>query len=156
MKQVLTTTESSVQQGTPHQLFSSQRLLSKYSFILLLSVIALFVGGCTKETTPVQQAVSSTDELSAGGSARNVPLPKKTVPFLAEYTTTLTVLIPGEPDGTLEHDLITAKGKGTPVGKTTFIAYTQSDIYAPAPQLITGTGSIIAENGDTIFINVRG
>ena len=130
MKQVLTTINSIVRSFSS---ISPRRLFSKYRLVLMLAVIAMFISSCQKEDLHF----------------------KKTVPFKAEFIVTLTILKAGTP-GVPEQDHVTGVGEGTPIGKATFDAYTQSDIFSPEPQLVTGKGSTIAENGDQIFSTTKG
>lgn len=134
MKQVSKTIDSLVLSSPLYCLISLHRTILNYRSMLLFAGIVMLIGGCKKD-----------DQFC-----------KKTVPFKAEFETTLEVIKEGKPGGILEVDHLIGKGEGTPIGKATFDANVESDIYAPEPQLVTGKQTLTAENGDKIFSTVKG
>ncbi|MDQ6763590.1 MAG: hypothetical protein M3015_13300 [Bacteroidota bacterium] len=69
-------------------------------------------------------------------SCKKEDICKKTVPFKAEFNT-----------NSPSPNIIIGTGKGTPIGKSTFILQ-ENDANFP---LLTGTATITAENGDEIY-----
>jgi hypothetical protein len=129
MKQVLTTIHSLARS------FSSiipRRLFSKYRLVLMLAVIAMLVNSCKKEDHQCE----------------------KTVPLKGEFVTSVMVIVPASP-GVLEQVRITGTGSGTPFGKATLEDNVNVDMSV-SPEIISGTSTITAENGDQIFSTISG
>ena len=126
MKQVLTTFHSFVRSFSS---ISPRRLFSKYRLVLILAVIAMLVSSCQKE-----------DLFNLFHEHH-----KKTVPFKAKFETV------EEPFSETE-DQITGTGSGTPIGKSTFVAFSN---FVNFP-LLKGTSTLTAANGDQIFSTFSG
>ncbi len=74
--------------------------------------------------------------------------PKKTVPLKATFQTITTLLQTGPP----ELDSIAGEGRGTPIGKSSFITHAQFDVsYNLTGAIVTTT-----ENGDKFFAGITG
>jgi len=140
MKQVSSTNNSSVL-SSPHHSIISQRTFFKYPFVFLLAAITMFVTSCQK------------DELQ--GSSQKQVGKTKCVPFKADFVTTEEIIREPQPGIPLLNH-ITGTGQGTHIGKATFDAYIEVDVFAPSPQIATGKFIITAANGDQIFLNTRG
>ena len=130
MKQVLTTINSLVHSFPFRRSICQPRSFSKYCIVLLLAAIAMLIGGCTKEDHNC----------------------KKTVPLIAVFQVTLKN-IQASTDVLPELDSVTGKGKGTPIGISTFMGLAQ---YAPPLFNLAGDETITSENGDQIFATVQG
>src|SRR4051812_10702782 len=96
---------------------------STYPFVISFVVISMLGSSCLKEDVHV----------------------KKTVPFKSKFETV-------EESFSSTEDQITGTGSGTPIGKSTFVGYSNFENFP----LVKGTTTFTTANGDRIFTTFSG
>ncbi|MEO5996195.1 MAG: hypothetical protein ABIQ00_05865 [Chitinophagaceae bacterium] len=150
MKQVSNAIKSFVLSAPLHHSIPQRKAFSKYLSLLFLAGITLFISSCQKD-----EMQGSSQKQNLLTSSQKQKDKTKCVPFKADFVTRGEIITEPQPGIPLLNH-ITGTGNGTHIGKATFDAYIEVDVFAPSPQIARGKFIITAASGDQIFLNTTG